>query len=243
MFRKSLFIILMVLTMGCSIVKDSTYEQKGNSLITGLGAIGLEKTTLLGTSFNQIGNPELSNKVSVQFSLIPFNKNTYNTYKAYVKNNAIDNVLLKNDSTTERIPRYISLKIADRIGMVNALNDNSNKALQLYLDNDSNYKMISSIMAAVDIKIIQRLKEADEIYLISQNTSTLKLELIKEGKTVDHINFSVFQIFNYKTASFCWGKDNLNKKCIRAIVDGKNTCPKDTHKKAFKVDTKNDFKF
>ena len=74
-------------------------------------------------------------------------------------------------------------------------------------------------------------------WITSDNTN------VKPKDRRHHINFSAFQIFNYKTASFCWGKDNFNKKCIRAIVDGKNTCPKDTHKKAFKVDTKNDFKF
>ncbi len=243
MLKKLIFIFTIIIVYSCQTVKTQDQKQQISYTNAELGTIGSTNYSILGSNFNQIGVPKLAKKIRVQVTQIPFNKFTYKKYSNLIKKSRQPNILISINSTTQKHPKYLEFTITDLVGLTSALNAPENLALQSYLDNDSKYKIINSISVVATEVIYKDFLDAEEIYLTQHSANKLGLELMKGGKLYKTINFADFTPFNYNLSSFCWGKDNRNRPCIRAIVKSNTSCPKDTYKKAFKLEKKNEFKF
>lgn len=244
MIRKNnLLILLLFISISCSVVREHEQKQQLSITTAELGTIGTANKSLLGNDFRQIGVPKLSKKVRVYAKALPFDKSTYKSYASLMKKSGQANTVILSDTLSDKNPVYIKFTITDLITMADALNASENHGLQTYLDNDNRYKMISAVTAVVPAQMHQQLINAEEIYLSQHGPNKLGLELIKDGKLHKKLNLASFTPFDYELSSFCWGKDNRNRNCIRAIVPGNSSCPKDTYKKAYKLDKKNDFRF
>lgn len=245
MSKKLILFISIATFIGCKSIQTKDQKQRLSISMAELGAIGIDKSNLLGNQFQQIGVPELTKKVRIQVVPFPFDKNTYKKYSNLMEKSRQANIVAPStsDSIVNERPKYLQFAITDLVTMAESLNAPENKALQTYLENDSSYKMIRSVAAVAPEAIYNDLLQAEEIYLSQHSVNKLGLELMKDGALYKKINLAAFTPFDYSISSFCWGKDNRNRTCIKAIVDGNTSCPNDTHKKAAKLENKNDFKF
>ena len=244
MLKKLIFIFVIVFISACQAIKTQNQKQVLKNAVAELGTIGvITNSTFSESTFNPIGAPELTKKIRIQVTQIPFNKTMYKKYQSLLDNSTLPNLVVSNDSIAEKNPSYLEFTIIDLINLTASLNTPENSALQSYLDNNSNYRIISSIAVVAKASIYKDFLIAEEIYLTKHNTNKLGLELMKEGKLYKKINFAAFTSFDYTLSSFCWGKDNRNRPCIRAIINENASCPNKTYKKAYKLDKKHDFKF
>ncbi|NAS32036.1 hypothetical protein GTQ40_13705 [Flavobacteriaceae bacterium R38] len=241
--KKPIFIVIILVIFSCSTIKNNEQKQQLSTVSAELGAIGINNSGLLGNQFQQIGVPELSKKIRIQATHVPFDKASYKKYSGLIKKSGQINTVMPQDSVIQDRPKYLKFVIADLITLTEAMNAPENKAIQAYLDNDSNYKIISAVDVVTSKLVYNDILEAEEIYLSQHNANKLGLELMKDGKLYKKINLSSFTPFKYNLSSFCWGNDERRRPCIRAIVAGNISCPKDTYKQASKLDKKNDFKF
>lgn len=241
--KKSIFIVIIIVIFSCSTIKNSEQKQQLSVTTAELGTIGIDNSGLLGNQFQQISVPKLSKKIRIHATHIPFDKASYKKYSSLIKRNGQVNTVIPQDSVIKEKPKYLKLVITDLVTLTETLNALENKALQTYLDNDSNYKIISSLSAVTSESVYNDILLAEEVYLSQHNANKLGLELMKDGKLYKKINLSSLTPFKYGLSSFCWGNDERRRPCIRAIVEGSNSCPRNTYKQAAKLEKKNDFKF
>ena len=242
MWKKVIIISSLVFISGCKTISVQHQKQQLAVSVPELGSVGMEEGNLLHNNFQQVGMPELSQKIRIQAKRIPFDKNSYKAYAKYLEEAGQESPLQFSDSLPQK-PIYLHLSVMDRIGIKEALNQPKNKALLSYLENDKAYKIVSEITTVVKPELLQSFSEAEEVYLVQKGISKLGLELIKDGKVFREVNFSALSPFAYQLSSFCWGENYKHQTVIEAIVDG-NPCPKNTYKKAHKIEKKKDvFRF
>ena len=238
---KYLFSFFCLLLIGAFIQGCAPYKAKQQAAaidLPHLGSMVQVKRNVLYTQAAQIGQAHLENPLYVQVKEMPFNKMSYKAYANHSRQSEQGNTVQFIDSVPVK-PKYIRLELQDRIALTELLNTEGNEGTRSYLENDSNYKIVTAIAITALREVELQFLSADKVHLKQSEFGELFLEL-HQNTNKQIVHFRDLKVFHYEYASFCWGEDQFNQRKIKAIVHGKG-CPKGTFKKPSKMDSRKSY--
>ncbi|HAV54333.1 MAG TPA: hypothetical protein DCX41_05290 [Aequorivita sp.] len=222
---KSIYIFLFVVIASC---KPIQYSQSKDIALPELGTLGIYTSYLLGNDYQPKTTVNLSKSVRLQWEAITIQKREIFTKKDTLITSQKDSIL-------------ISFEILDNVGLLKQIN--ADKELMKYLRKNEKYKLVSEVTVHFPENILQQIQSSDEIYLTQTKAKTLSLNLLKNNKIFNQIEFNDGKIVKFKTTEFCWGLNKRREPEIFDLVPEGTECSSDTYKSAKKVEKKNEFKF
>ena len=156
------------------------------------------------------------------------------TYKAFENANALQSqkVSITYIDSLPNKPHFLLLKIADKVAILNALNDKQNMDVKNYLTNKYDAKVVSSISIAFSDTQMQAILNADNVFLAQNGRKSYELQLYNANKLLQTISFNDGVVFGYNTSGFCWQENDKYKLQLVDIVDGNRSCGPKTYKSA-----------
>lgn len=232
---------LIICCYSCKSISVNNESQKTTTQNIQLGTIGEQKDFILEQDYNHIALPKYKNLIKVNIIKNSFNKSTY---KAFKKAEILQNVSVAIEyvDSSKVKPSFIKLEIADRLPIINSLNNNND--IFEYLKNKSASHIITSLSIAFDIDILQSIQNSDEAYLADSGIDGYVLVLFKDEIEQRIIKFMEGVVFAYQASNFCWQEDDRRQLNIVDIVESTDKCPSNTYRSAKRAKKKiNYYKF
>lgn len=208
--------------VGCSSLH---YKKTTQESLPSLASIGDFKSYVLDTSIENSGVLKVSTPIKISVSKISINKRNFLTKKKQKTEEKLDSTQIK-------------LTIIDKLSLLDQIKDN--KDLLTFLKINSSQKIVTDVIIQFPNDIMNTLLEAEEVYLVQNKQTTLSLEIRKNNKRKQLVEFSEGIILNYEASYFCWGA--LNNQKIR-LVDVSNNCSDGSSKSYKKVKQKATIQF
>ena len=224
-----LFVSFMLLLMGCKSATLHHVTQTTTTQQIMLGSVGLDKDFVLQTSFNSAAIPTYKEPVKLSVLSLPFNKQLH---KRFLKAKASQStqVNINYIDSLEVKPKYLQLKIADKVTVIEALNNDSNQGIKNYLGHDKTANIITGISIAFNTQDLELIQQADAVFLIEKGLKNYALQLYKEHVKIETLWFSKGVVFAFETAHCCWQENNRHKLDIVDFVSDFNNCPNKTYR-------------
>jgi uncharacterized protein (DUF2164 family) len=121
-------------------------------------------------------------------------------------------------------PEMVVLKIADKLGYVNELNETYNEKVFTLLSNTSDVKVVSSIAVYLSNEDLMKIKQADAFYLINNLDKKYTVALYNEGKKTGTVELKKDRVLGYQSGSFCWSSNARGKWYIADVVNSGSSC-------------------
>ncbi len=243
--NKNIYLFSFIILLFCSCKTGSIYGEAQNATKhkVALGTIGTDKDFILQSGFNSAAVPTYKNPIKVSALVTPFTKQTYKTFlKAKVLQSANPNVGYVDSLKVK--PKYIQLKIADKVNLIKALNEKSNQSIKDYLTNKTSANIVTNISVAFSSEVLESIQEAESIFLVETKSKTYALQIDKSNAEKQIIHFSEGVVFAYNTANCCWQENKKHQLNIVDFVTDYNSCPNKTYRSSSRAKKKiNYFKF
>ncbi|MDD7886044.1 hypothetical protein [Flavivirga sp. 57AJ16] len=230
MLKNFLLICLVVwLLQGCKTIDLRQRSQTNTTQQVSLGSVGLDKDFILQEEFNNAALPNYTAPLKISVKLMPFNKQAY---KAFNKAEALQSATVRVNyiDSVKNKPRYIKLQIADKVAMIDALNDTNNRSVKNYLGHNAHTNIITSISWALGQSDIDAVMNADAVFLVEKGLKTYVLQLYKGGAKTQVIPFNRGVVFGYKGSNCCWQENNRRQINIVDLVSEFSHCPNKTYR-------------
>ncbi|PCJ95002.1 MAG: hypothetical protein COA50_11590 [Flavobacteriaceae bacterium] len=229
--RTILYVLLLAIFLNaCGSIPQATKNIAINT--SNIGAIGINKTSFFKAEFTKIGESNLSGSLELSLKKIPFNKSAFNSYTSYKKQKGEAVTLQYADSVATK-PNYYILSLTDLIGLKSELNGSNNKAVLEYLASDEKYGVLTQISVLAHPSFEDWMDNTTGLYL-AEHHNQLSLEF-KNSKQSQFLAFEQLEIFDHEFSTFCWKENVYGKPEIAVIAVNGNSCPKNTEKKAVKL--------
>ena len=208
-----------------------------------LGSIGEDKQFLLEEDYNSTAIPFIDKPVKVSVSVLEFNKTSYKVFS--IANNKKSLPLTVNYvDSLERKPRFLKLELADRVAILNALNNKENSAIKDYILNKKDAHIISAISIVLNQEKMKSILDSDALFLEQEPNKTFVLKAYKDNNVFDSFKFNEGVVFAYQASNFCWQESDKYQLNILDIVESTDKCPNSTYRSAKRAEKKIDyFKF
>jgi hypothetical protein len=240
------FVIYIVISASIVSCKTITVEQeKLNTTqqnIT-LGTIGERKDFLLEQDYNSTALPFYSNPIKINFSVLNFSTSSYKAFSKANNNKTVPLQFTYADSSAHKA-KYLKLEIADRVAVLDVLNDAYNESIKNYIHNKKDAHVISAISIAIgDIKM-KAITEADVLFLEQEGKKNYIIKAYKNKQLTMSLKFSDGVVFAYQASNFCWQENEQHQLDIVDIVESTDKCPNKTYRSAKRAKKEIDyFKF
>jgi len=198
--------------------------QKVQSQLPLLGSIGKHQSGLFKKSFQKVGEPHLGRPIAVTFESLAFTKSMASRYAKYLEHLGKNPDTVLKDTAQSGPPRYCQLKITDIVHLVEELNRDQNSPQKKYLQEDTDLRIMTHISFMARKEVAIKLEEAEQLYLKTNYGDVLTL-YIGNASRGEAIELSTLEIFDFKTAAFCWQKDKRGQCNIAQILIDGGTCP------------------
>jgi len=227
------FLFLIVSCKSISIENKQHFQTNEN--IT-LGSIGSDENFILEKTYSAIGIPKYFKPIKVNVTAISFSNTSYSVFrkanlsqKDIIKVNYHDSLKIK--------PNFLSINISDRISLIHLLNQKENIEIKDFLLNDNHSHIVTGISIVFDKEITEAIKNAEEIFIEQSGIKSIALKLYNKSKLESTINFNEGVVFSYRTASVCWKENSKYQLEIVDLVEGDNSCSKQTYKSSKRAKT------
>jgi|GEM_PF-1498388 len=195
-----------------------------------LGGIGNSNDNLWQHDFNSTAVANYKESIKIEVSVKYFTKPDYNLY-AKAKTYQSSKIDIVFDDSLKIKPRYVSFKIVDKPGVIDALNALYNLSLKEYLSNQKKSDMITSVSVALNNKQLEQVLSADEVFLVANGVKSYALQFYKNREAKELLKFNEMVVFDYEASCLCWQEDNRRQLQVVDLASGTN-CPKNTYKSA-----------
>ncbi|MCR8667510.1 hypothetical protein NO995_07450 [Aestuariibaculum sp. M13] len=231
---------LCLLGLGLVLISCKVGEVLGNgehktSQQVLLGGIGSSETNIFKTDFSNTALPVYDISLKVNVEPISFNKQDFKDFKvannlqnAPIELEFIDSIKIK--------PKYVKLKIADKVELLKVINQTNNSNLKDYLAHSTDSNFITSISMAFNGDVLEALMQAESVFLIENSYKTYSLELKDSKGDSKVISFNNGVVFKYELSHCCWQEDKRHHLNIVDIVEQYKSCPKQTYSSALKAE-------
>ena len=229
----SLVVVLMLL-VSCKTTSVLQGTHINTTQHIPLGGIGLDKAFLLQKEFNAAALPNYTAPIKVSTAVVPFTKTTH---KNYVKAKALQNTNVTInyiDSLPEK-PTYIKLQLADKVEVINTLNNEDNLNVKNYLLNNKAANVVTSLNLALNKTEFDAITQANSVFLIEASSKHYALKLYYANSESKRIEFNQGVVFGYQTAHCCWKENKQLKLNIVDFVDAYSSCPNKSYRSANKA--------
>lgn len=196
-----------------------------------LGNIGSGKEFILQNKFNNVSYPTYTKPIKVSASKKPFDKSTYKSFLK-AKQSQSNTVNIKYVDSIKEKPYYLELNIADRVTLVNALNDKINDDVKEYLSINPSANLITNLSIAFNQDHLKKVVQAKSIFLIEKPLKTYTLKLLTSNNKTEFLNFNEGIVFGYKTANCCWKENGTRELNIVDLVSTYSNCPNNAYRSA-----------
>lgn len=226
--KKINILLLFVIVVSCKTVVVNKQTQKIAASALELGTIGTSRTNLQINAFEINAIPQLDQKIRVKAMVIPFNKGTFKAYSKSLKFQGKKSKIKYVDSLPNK-PKFITLKIVDKITLLNELISEKNKTVLNYLKIEPKANIIIGISMVFDNHILSEITQADELYLSNVKYKKYELELYKNKKLHKTITLSKGTTFTYNLSSFCWSRNKRHEPILVNLNSGNSKCKNNTY--------------
>jgi len=224
-------LLAFILMQACA---SYTSKQQARAInMPELGSIIQTQGSFWYATAEQVGAPHWRTPLEVQVLQLPFNKASYGTYSTYMAKASRINGIAYVDSLPYK-PKYLRLQLQNKMGISVQLNEKTNANVLAYLENDTSYKLVTSLDITLPDAMLSQLLASQQVALHNDPEKGSYL-LLMNGNQETELFFSEIQPFNYGYSTFCWGEDRYHNKRVENLLSGNKACPKGTHKKAAKV--------
>lgn len=187
------------------------------------GTVGV----LQSGKFVEAGVPKLEEKIRLSFLKKPFTKRSLRKYNKRVLQK--EQELEITDSLDIR-PYFYKLEIADKIGLITALNQPENFNLKTFLETTQGNFIVTSSNIFFPPEVAALIDQAVEVYLTNNKQSSYSLELLNKDRSRTIIDFKEGTSFGYEFSAFCWRENNRHQPEIAAFRKKGRSCPGETEK-------------
>ena len=224
-------IVVSFIVISCKSIKVNQEYQKTTTQNLQLGTVGEQKDFVLEQDYDHVALPVYNIPIKVSISPSSFNKLTY---KAFVKakTSQTQNVAVNYIDTLDTKPKYLKIDIADRVAVLNILNNKTNQDVFQFLKNKDQAHVITSLAVAFKNKQLDILTQADEVFLEVTGVKNYVLKAYKDNELQQTILFNEGIVFAYKTSSCCWKQNDKYQLEIIDLAEGNNKCPNQSYKSA-----------
>jgi hypothetical protein len=243
MIKRILTLIIFFIVVGCKSISVANETQTKTSQFMELGNIGEDKQFILEEDYNSTAIPSFDEPIKIGASVLEFNKTSYKAFS--IANNKKSLPLTVNyvDSSVSK-PRFLKFELADRVSILNALNNKENNAVKDYIQNKKDAHIISVISIAFDDEKTKSILDADALFLEQEPNKTFVLKAYKDNNVFDSLKFNEGVVFAYQVSNFCWQENDKYQLNIVDIVESTDKCPNSTYRSAKRAKKKIDyFKF
>jgi len=197
-----------------------------------IGTVGTFDEDIFSAEFTQAGLPQLDEKIKLAIGYKFFNNRSLRKFNSSVgkegqKLQIVDSINLK--------PGYFVMEISNKIGLIKALNQPSNKGLKDYLEATKNNQILTAVEIYFPPQISSLLENATEIYLVNNNKSSYSMELLNNDGTTKIVNFNEGNSFGFEFMAFCWKENYKRNADIAAFRNLSSPCPGSTFKNPDKI--------
>tara|TARA_R110002096_G_scaffold421590_1_gene627442 strand:+ start:2444 stop:3205 length:762 start_codon:yes stop_codon:yes gene_type:complete len=230
-YSKIWVILIISILSSCGSLSLLQESQTNTSQQVQIGSIGSDKDFLLQKGFNDAAIPNYSAPIKLTVLNKPFNKNTY---KAFTKANTLlaSNISVAYVDSIANKPKYLRLKIADKIEVIKAFNSKGNVDLRGYLSHNKYANVLTSISIVFNPKDFEAINKASAVFLIENKPKTYALKLYNQNAKPENIPFTNGVVFGYNTSYCCWQENNRHQLNIVDLVKTNNNCPNKTYRSA-----------
>jgi hypothetical protein len=233
-------LLICVLAFSCKSIPVQNETQTTTTQSLSLGMIGEDKLFILEEDYNSIAIPIYKEQIKISASLVDFNKSSF---KAFKKANSNKAEPLQID-TLSTDTKFLKLEIADRVAILNTLNEDQNEDVKKYLINKKDAHIISAVSIALDNEKLKFITEADALFLKQESHKTYVIKVYKNNQIVTSLSFNDGVVFAYQSSSFCWKENDRRQLEIVDLVESTDKCPNTTYRSAKRAKNKVDyFKF
>lgn len=235
------FLILFIfLFIGCKTVSIQNELHSETSENIMLGVVGENKQFILERDYNHTAIPKYNEAVKVQIEILKFDKHSY---KLFLKANTTQSKTIEINyvDNLDQKPQFLKIEIADRVAILNALNDKENLDVFQFLENKKESHLVTSISIALNENDIEAINNADEVFLemVGKKSYALKTYINKEVQ--ETILFNQGVVFAYQTSNFCWQQNDKRQLEIVDLVESNDKCPNKTYKSSKRAIKKIDY--
>lgn len=241
--KKIYLFFVVALFISCKSISVANETQIKTSQSIELGSIGEDKQFLLEEDYNSTAIPSFDKPVKVSASVLEFNKTSFKAFSLANNKESLPLTINYIDSLDTK-PRFLKLELADRVSILNALNNKENNAVKDYIKNKKDAHIISAISIAFDGEKMKSILDADALFLEQEPNKTFVLKAYKNNNVIGSFKFNEGVVFAYQASSFCWQEDDKHQLNIVDIVERTDKCPNSTYRSAKRAEKKIDyFKF
>ena len=241
--KKVNLLVLMLLLLHCKSLSISKETHTKTSQSLEIGAIGEDKIFLLEEDYNSTALPIYNNPIKINISVLNFNNSSYKAFSKANNSRTVPLQITFVDSLSEK-PKFLKLEIADRVTVLNALKDPSNKDIKEYILNKKNAHIISAISLVLDDTKMKSTTDADTVFLEQDGEKNYIINAYKNSQLVSSIHFNEGVVFAYQASNFCWQENSKHQLNIVDIVESTDKCPNNSYRSAKRAKKKIDyFKF
>lgn len=232
---------LIILSCKTVTVQNKQYQTTAQKVI--LGSVGIDETFDLERTYTAHGIPDFIEQIKVQVTPIAFDKKSFKAYsKAKELQPSSINVEFI-DSLPDK-PKFLNIEIADKVGLMNLLNDPSNTSVHTYLKNQKEAHIVTNISIVLNAADRNDLLMAEEVFIAHIGIKAIGLRLFNKHKITRTINFNDGVVFAYRASKGCWKENNKYQLEIVELIEGDNGCPNQTYRSSKRAKKKIDyFKF
>ena len=221
----------------CKTIHVNQESQSKTTQLLTLGSIGLDKHFVLKSEFNNSAIPKYSTPLKVSVIPVPFCKKTY---KAFKKAQALQapNFSINYIDSLKKKPRYIKLSIADKVGLISALNNTENHNIKKYLSHNDTANVLTNISISFNQNDLNTIASADAVFLIEKGLKNYVLQLYTNGVKTQTLAFNQGIVFAYSTSNCCWQENERHQLNIVDLTIATKNCPNKTYKSAKRAEKK-----
>jgi len=237
MNKRNYFFLVGLCLVSCKTIVVNKEFQKTTTHTIPLGTVGEEKDFVLEQDYNHIALPQYQSPIKVNVSVLEFGTNSYKAFtNAKTKQNKT--VSVNYVDSVKNKPKYIKVDIADRVAVLNTLNNNTNKDVFNFLQNKKEAHMVTSIAMALNSNDFMPITNAEEVFLERTGIKNYALNLYNNKELQQTILFTNGVIFAYKTSSCCWKQNSKYQLEIIDLAEGNTKCPSQSYRNAKRANKK-----
>ncbi|MEO1486501.1 MAG: hypothetical protein AAFU57_12185 [Bacteroidota bacterium] len=204
-----------------------------------LGSVGkVESPFLQENYFTSIGCVRINQAHQVEVVAKPMDKNVHQRYHKRMKNLGHTNIKVFQDSIPEK-PMFHQLVLTNVVALSEELHANYNQPLLNFLQEDGDYRILTSVSAVIPEPYEQQVQTADNIWLVEEN-GLLVLQINGETKNAQ-IPWSSLEVFDFETHQACWQKDGRGNYRVGLLIPSDSSCPGNTVTQPLAKDNLNEY--
>ncbi len=221
--------LLSLFVVCCKTISIESKQHFKTSKNITLGSVGSDENYILEKTYTSKGIPKYFKPIKVNVTPVSFCDNTYSTF-IDAKSSQSQPIKINYHDSLRAKPIFLNIDISDRIRLIQQLNHKKNIGIINFLINDNDSHLVTSVSIVYNKENTKALIQAEEVFIEESGINSIALKLYKKSKLVKAINFNEGVTFSYRTASFCWKENNKYQLEIVNLVEGDNSCSKQTYK-------------